>query len=256
MKRMESRPRWASLAAALLFVAALAGCATPGAGSRPDIDALLNAIARDDAGYVRSVVAARIVTVDARIPAPVYPDGTPLVTLAARDGALDVLRYLIAAGADVNAPTPVGETALMLAAFFPNDDQDEPLRARYEEAVRILLDAGASVENRPHNYTALSYAAYQNRQRIVRFLLARGARVDGDVSAGITYVNTPLMMAAIQGHYDTAVSLLRAGADARIRVYKGPTAAELAAKYKHAHLAAVLQCAQHLPSREQLGRCL
>jgi ankyrin repeat protein len=244
------------LACSCFIAAVLAGCAHQTGTSRVDVESLLNAIAIDDAGHVRDLVASGKASVDARFPAPGYPDGAPLITLAARDGSLDILRYLISAGVDVNAPTPVGETALMLAAFFPSDERDEPLRGRYEEAVQLLLDAGASVENRPHHYTALSYAAYQNRQKIIRFLLERGARVDGDVSGGIAYVNTPLMMAAIQGHYDAAVSLLRAGADPRIRVYKGHTAAELAAKYKHTHLASVLQCAQRLASNDSLPRCL
>lgn len=257
---MTERKRFARLGrllAACLAAAVVAGCAHQGTNSRIDVASLLNAVAIDDAGYVRDLVTSGKATVDSRVPAPVYPDGAPLITLAARDGALATLRYLISAGADVNAPTPVGETALMLAAFFPSDERDAPLQARYEEAVRLLLDSGASVENRPHHYTALSYAAYQNRKRIVRYLLARGAMVDGDVAGGMTYVNTPLMMAAIQGHYDTAVSLLRAGANPRIRVVRGLTAAELAAKYKHTHLAQVLRCAQSLPSRDSLeARCL
>ncbi|MGE5465683.1 MAG: ankyrin repeat domain-containing protein [Methanocella sp.] len=241
---------------AFLIAAVLAGCAHQSATSRIDVESLLNAIAIDDAGHLRGLVDSGQLSVDTRVPAPGYPDGTPLITLAARDGALATLRYLISAGADVNAPTPVGETALMLAAFFPSDERDAPLQQRYEEAVRLLLDAGANVDNRPHHYTALSYAAYQNRLRIVRFLLARGAKVDGDVSGGITYVNTPLMMAAIQGHYDTAVSLLRAGANPRIRVHRGHTAAELAAKYKHMDLAQVLQCAQSLRAGETFeARC-
>lgn len=256
---MQERTRCSRLwrlAAAGIVAMMLTGCAHQSGTSAVDVERLLNAIAIDDVTYVRDLVAARRATPDTRVPAPVYPDGAPLITLAARDGALGVVRYLIAAGADVNAPTPVGETALMLAAFFPSDERDAPMRERYEDVVRTLLDAGANVESQPHSYTALSYAAYQNRRRIIRFLLAKGARVDGDVSRGISYVNTPLMMAAIQGHYDTAVSLLRAGANPRIRVYHGPTAAELAAKYQHKHLAAVLQCAQQLSSPDALPRCL
>jgi len=244
------------LAAAFFVAAALAGCAHQSA-SRLDVESLLNAISTDDAGYVRKLVASGTLSVDSRVPAPGYPDGSPIITLAARDGSLAILRYLIEAGVDINAPTPVGETALMLAAYFPSDERDAPLQQHYEDVVRLLLDSGASVENRPHNYTALSYAAYQNRKRIIRELLARGARVDGDVTGGIAYANTPLMMAAIQGHYDTAVSLLRAGANPRIRSYRGPTAADFALKYKHAHLAQVLQCAQRLQPRESFeSRCL
>ena len=43
--------------------------------------------------------------------------GEPLLALAARAGSVQVVRYLISAGADINARTPVNETPLMLAAM-------------------------------------------------------------------------------------------------------------------------------------------
>jgi ankyrin repeat protein len=109
------------------------------------------------------------------------------------------------------------------------------------------------VENDEYNYTALSYAAYHGRQRIIGYLLAHGAAVNGVVlKSGITYANTPLMMAAIQGHYDVVVELLRAGANPAIREYRGHTAAQFAVKYKHDHIATLLQCAQRTRAIEQM----
>ena len=79
---------------------------------------------------------------------------------------------------------------------------------------------------------------------------------DADLDAGLTYVNTPLMMAAIQGHHRTAVSLLRHGANARIRVRGGHTAAEFAEKYNHYALARALRCAEQLaPGTAFSDRC-
>lgn len=233
-----------ALVALGLALALLAGCAHPPSGPRVDVERLLNAIAIDDAAFVQRQLASGVLAAGAQIPAPGYPDGTPLLTLAARDGSVNVVRVLLGAGADPDASTPVGETALMLATFFPNEDDDLKARERHEQTVRLLLDAGAQVDNQPHSYTPLGYAAYRNRERIMRFLLARGARVDGDAVGGRTYVNTPLMMAAMQGHYDAAVSLLRAGADPSVRRVQGHTAAELAAKYHHRELATLLVCAQ------------
>jgi ankyrin repeat protein len=157
-----------------------------------------------------------------------------------------VLRYLISAGADVNARTPVNETALMLASFFLREDREPSAASRepYDEAVRILVAAGAEIENYPHHYTPLSYAAYQGNDATVRFLIEHGARVDADAENGATYINTPLMMAAIEGRYSTALQLLRAGASAAIRVRGGYTAAEFAEKYRHAELARLLRCAE------------
>jgi ankyrin repeat protein len=106
------------------------------------------------------------------------------------------------------------------------------------------VGAGAELENYPHHYTPLAYAAYQGNERVVRFLVERGARVNADAHNGGTYINTPLMMAAIQGHEPVARFLLQAGADADVRVHGGLTAAELAAKHKHSSLSRVLMCSE------------
>jgi len=59
--------------------------------------------------------------------------GLTALLYAARDGCYDCVAALISAGADVNAPTPEGVTALMLA--LDNDHND---------VAKLLLDRGAS----------------------------------------------------------------------------------------------------------------
>jgi ankyrin repeat protein len=195
--------------------------------------------------------------VNGLVPTPAYREGAPLITVAARHGALKITRFLISAGANLNAHTPAGETALMIASYFPSDDERGGAPAeQYESVVRMLVEAGAQLENLPHHYTPLAYAAYQGRERIVLYLLQRGARVNADVEDSTAYINTPLMMAAIQGHRDTALRLLRAGANARIRVHQGNTAAELAQKNNHFHLVDALKCAESLAPGEKFAqRC-
>ena len=141
---------------------------------------------------------------------------------------------------------PLLVLSLRIAAFFFDETLQAIGRAfeRHEAAVRLLVSSGAQLDNLPYHYTPLAYAAYQGNDRVVRFLIERGAKVNADAANGGTYVNTPLMMAAIQGHENIARVLLRAGADADIRVYGGHTASELAAKYNHAGLSQLLQCAQ------------
>ena len=243
----------------ICFLSLLVGCAGQPTGARAvDPIRLLNAIVADDAGYVRDMVASGSLSVNQSIPAPAYMEGTPIITIAARSASLNVLRYLISAGADVNARTPAAETPLMLAAFF--HDASLPLGSsleRHEAAVRLLIAAGANLENEAHHYTPLSYAAYQGRERTARYLLERGARVDGDSYDGVCYVNTPLMMASIQGHLNLAITLLRAGADPRVRIKDGLTARELAIKYRHAGVAQTLSCAENLAPGEMFTqRCL
>lgn len=244
-----------------MLLALLAGCAQFPTGTS-DGERLHNAIAIDDAGHIQEAVRSGRLSVNQRISMPGYREGAPLITIAARYASLRVLRFLISAGADLNARTFPGETALMLASYFNSDDPGRGAASneRQEQAVRILVEAGASLENAPHHYTPLAYAAYQGFDRIVRYLLERGARVDGDTEDGITYVNTPLMMAAIQGHLDTALRLLRAGANARIRVHLGNTAAELAQKNNHGNMIGTLRCAETLQPGERFaqrcaGRC-
>lgn len=238
------------------LTALVVGCAHLD-GRAVDDDAVYNAIQQDDVADLRRLVESRALTVNQSLSVPGYREGTPLITVAARSAALGVLRYLIAAGADVNARTPVKETALMLAAFFYSEDRlhNAVSRARHDEAVRILLASGAALENDAYNYTPLSYAAYQGHDTAVRLLLARGARVDADAQNGETYINTPLMMAAMQGHVSTVLELLRAGANPAIRVHGGHTAAELAAKYQHGDVAHLLQCAQHRVQKDFAHRC-
>ena len=246
------------LAGWAVLISLFAGCAQLPTGAL-DSDRLHSAITVDDVGFVEDSVKSGKLGVNHRVVTPGYREGAPLIVVAARYASLRVLRFLIAAGADINAMTiPTGETALMLASYFNADDSagrggsNEP----YEQAVRMLVEAGASLENAPHHYTPLAYAAYQGHDRIVRYLIARGARVDGDADGGITYVNTPLMMAAIQGHADTAIWLLRAGANPRIRIHMGHTAAELALKHNHGSVMTALRCAETLAPGEAFAqRC-
>jgi ankyrin repeat protein len=232
---------------AIGVVLLIAGCAGVGGSHRGgvDVDSMLNAISQDDVSYVQSAVS-RGLDVNQRIEAPGYSAGAPMVALAARAASIQTLRFLISAGADVNARTPVNETPLMLAAYFREEGNSSV--DRHDRAVRILIDAGAHLENEAHSYTPLAYAAYNDRQRAMQYLIERGARLDADAVNRITYINTPLMMASIQGHREAVRTLLRAGADPLVRLRGGSTARELAVKYRHTHVEPLLACAERLPT--------
>jgi len=251
---MQASATFRKYAAVGVFCALVSACAgLPAPGSRLDAQALQNAIVADNVDYVKAAVEARVASVNERVPAPVYMEGTPLVTIAARAGARRVTAYLIAAGADLNARTPAGETALMLATYFPTEGSSGSAEDNAAVA-RMLVEAGATLENEPHHYTPLAYAAYRGKDNMIQYLLKRGARVNPDGQVQYAYVNTPLMMAAMQGHVNTAKLLLRAGADPRVRIVNGHTAAELAAKYQGPVLVALLKCAEASGSGEVFQR--
>ena len=243
------------IAAGCVVVAA--GCVHVTPGAAVDRERLSNAVAVDDAAQLRALVEARAIGMNDVIPGVGY-GATPVITVAARHASLNVLRYLISAKADLNARTPDNDTALMLASFFAQEDRDRGTLShdRYDQAVRMLVEAGAELENYGNSYTPLAYAAYSGRDSTVRYLIEKGARVNADAKGRMINVNTPLMMATIQGHQNAARQLLRAGADAGVRVEGGMTAAEFAQKYRHTHLMPMLRCAENLRPGESFGtRC-
>lgn len=155
---------------------------------------------------------------------------------AAGAGQLQIVRLLIAAGANVNAPGDEGTTPLFNAASVSS----------YQgvQIARLLLDAGAGVNARtakiPDIYsqqTALQNAAGYVNARMVELLLERGADPNTANSVG----QTPLM-AVVQAnnfsadkpaHFELAQlktmrALLAHGADARATNAKGESALDLA----------------------------
>ncbi len=85
---------------------------------------------------------------------------------AARVGHTETVRALLAAGADVNAKTPTGGTALMITARFG-----------HPEIAQALIAAGADVNATDEDgKTALARATGGGHTEIVRVLLAAGAK--------------------------------------------------------------------------------
>ena len=249
--------RLMAVTVALAAVASMSGC-TVNPNNPINLGDVGQSITIDDVRYVRAYVDAKVIDANQVVPGIGYA-ATPMVTAAARNGSLSVLRYLILAKADLNARTPDRDTAVMLAAHFADEDRERNVLStmRYDQAVRLLAEAGASLENNDENaFTALAYAAYAGRDRTLTYLLEKGAKVNGMAQGRVAYAATPLMMAAMQGHRDAAMQLLRAGADANVRIQNGMSAAEFAQKNNHGHLLRALKCAESLkPGETFRSRC-
>ncbi len=87
---------------------------------------------------------------------------------AAYQGNVDLVKSLLAAGADVNIKNQEGDTALILAAMKGHD-----------EVVMVLIDAGADVNIKSnHGLTALSVSEWYGHTEISRLLRDTGTVED------------------------------------------------------------------------------
>jgi len=160
--------------------------------------------------------------IQALLKAGAHPNNAILMD-AARTGNGEVVRMLLARGADANArESSLGETALMWAAA-----------ENHPEAVRALIEHGADPNARseklvyqkdrfglegvttilPHgDWTALMYAARQGSLEAARAL----AEANADLNLTDPDGTTALEFAILNGHFDTAGMLAEKGADPNI----------------------------------------
>ena len=134
---------------------------------------------------------------------------------AAKDGNIASVKSLIDRGADINAKSEKGETALMNAAI------------NNIESVEILLTHGAKINEKDKDgNTALAWAIDRNYQYlnnqvpIVKLLIAQGA----DVNARSNNGTNVLTIASYKGNTDIVKLLIARGADVNAKNKKGETA--------------------------------
>lgn len=116
------------------------------------------------------------------------PTGLAPLHIAAVNGHVDAIHFLLKNGADVDLPSSNSETALNKAAF-----------SAHTRAVRSLLDAGAQVDTQPRNdrntvlYSVIQDEEYLSTQHIetIQLLLNRGF----DVNAPMDLWGTQLVCA-------------------------------------------------------------
>jgi ankyrin repeat protein len=135
---------------------------------------------------------------------------------AARGGHLDVLRYIVEKGADLNALDNNGVAPLHTLAG-----------SGQTEAARLLIEKGADIDiKNPVKQTPLNLAAEYGQEEMVKLLIENGANIENKHAYG----RTPLVGAAREhGNINVIRMLLDAGADVNSSDKWGETALDLAA---------------------------
>ena len=136
--------------------------------------------------------------------------GKTALMLAAREGHLEVVRFLVNKKADIHLKSASGWTALMLAA-----------REGHLEVVRFLVCKRADIHIRNEDgETALMRAAWGGHLEVVEFLTSKG----GDIHAKDNRGWTALMKAAVSGHLAVVRFLVGLNVDVNARNEDGETA--------------------------------
>ena len=137
-------------------------------------------------------------------------------------GDIQATKDLLAQGADVNAKSERGLSALHSAAVFGHKD-----------IVELLIEKGADVNAKAEGsfwdegMTALHSSCVKGQKGVAELLIAKGA----DVNAKSKNVYTPLHIAATRGYRDVAELLIAKGADIDAKDNDGRTASSLAKEH-------------------------
>ena len=136
-------------------------------------------------------------------------DGLTALIPAASAGHVDICRYLVEHGSDVNIADKDGITALMEASIMG-----------HLPVVELLLQKGATLDATANSgVTALWLAASEGQVAIVQYLITQGANIGNTRNDGIT----ALMSSSIGGHYDVVQLLVQSGADVTVTDMDGST---------------------------------
>jgi ankyrin repeat protein len=145
---------------------------------------------------------------------------------ASQNNKLNLIKFLINTGADINDRDDSGYNALRIAAGYG-----------HTEIVKLLLANGANVNSVDNDsFTALMSASGYGHTEIAKLLIAAGA----DVCTNNIASRTALMMAAFNNYPEVAKLLIEAGADVNAKDDTSGTALIDAAQNGHTNVVNLL----------------
>jgi len=215
----------------LILFAAVGGCSCKGGSGLP------GAAARGDFEEVK-----RLVESGADINEQDWEYGETALCMAVGAGNYSVAKYLVEAGADVNLGCPLwyatrGDRIELLTLLLEKGANPNEYRlgkvpspvceaAFYGEAevMKLLIRYGADVKTEDAENGPMLTAAARGKTEIVQILGENGVNLNTRDWGG----KTPLMLAIEEGQYDTALALLKLGADVAARDKDGLTAMDYA----------------------------
>ena len=197
--------------------------------SLPEIDvtetttALRAAVMRKDAEVVQVLIDAGADVVKRFVSGCAPLDGDTPLCAAIGQGALDVVKLLVIAGAGVCVAGEGGFTCLMRASLNG-----------HTETVRYLLSLPEMDVTQADNNgnTALHMAASWKHAEVVQVLIDAGADVDNRNSD----MQTPLHLASSEGTLDVVKLLVRAGAGVCVADEEGNTCLMFASREGHTEI--------------------
>lgn len=193
---------------------------------------LIEACEKNDINTVRELLKKRFFSKSANANCEDNEGYTPLC-IASEHGHIEVFKYLIKAGADVNKAIIDGITPLIIASEKGHhnlvkllikakanvnksmEGQVTPLfiasQNGYPEVVKLLVDSGANVDKAriADNLTSLFIAANVGHDKVVKILIEGGANVNIDRNDDVS----ALFMAAQENYPKVVKHLIDAGAD-------------------------------------------
>lgn len=159
---------------------------------------------------------------------------------ACSKGQIELVKHLIAKGADVNVQDENGSTALINAcgSSFPGEEDDKEVMTKKLECAKLLVKAGVKI-NAQNNlgFSALSFAASLALEDICEFLLKNNADPNILDKQGMS----ALMWAAGNQSEKVVKLLLNAKAKKDIKSISGKTAYDVAIEANQKKIALLLK---------------